>query len=129
MNLRSRTNHGVAVAAVMAATAMALANAAPAQAAVSGTVTCGNAKSVQGVYVNAGRQSGWAWIGKIDGAAYQVNWYRGEVPRGSSYSINVGCGSWTTTYYSDKNDRHSGDFVCVKKINHSSSLSNRCWDS
>lgn len=119
----------MAVASVMAATAMAFANAAPAQAEVRGTVTCGNAKAVQGVYVNAGKQSGWAWIGKIDGAAYQVNWYRGEVSRGSSYSINVGCGSWTTIYYSDQNNRHSGDFVCVKRMNHTSSLSNRCWDS
>lgn len=120
----------IGLSSVALVVAMSVLNPAEARAAASGSVDCGNGQAVQGVWMNAGNKSGWARITAASGfGPNHVNWYRAEVSQNSWYSIHVGCGSWSPTYVSDYTNVHSGDFVCVRKVSRTSSLTNKCWDS
>ncbi|MFE9577846.1 hypothetical protein ACFYO1_15770 [Nocardia sp. NPDC006044] len=125
---RSIRRMAAGAAVVLAAGIAPFVVAGPASASASGSVDCGNGKRVEGVWMNAGDRSGWAYIWEIEGP-YRVGWYREEVNQNSWYSIDVGCGSWQPTYHSDYTNVHSGDFVCVPKVSKTSSYTNKCWDS
>lgn len=118
-----------AAAAVVALSVAAagIVGAAPASAAVSGTVDCTNGQAIQGIWVEAAdpAKRGWANRWSI-GGSHRNGWSHAALNSGDSYQLRVGCGSWSPTYMSIQWNSHSGDFLCIP---YSQGISNRCWNA
>jgi hypothetical protein len=91
---------GAVVALSIGGGAATIVPATAAAASVArGTVTCRDAGNVEGVWINAGGNSGWANLSAASGAAKKVSFSR---PIGSTglWSVTFGCGGsparWAT---------------------------------
>jgi hypothetical protein len=87
---------------------------------VSGDVTCLSGNSVEGVWVQADVDSGFApWQGvNVSGKAFGSTskwWWR--LPRGESYSLHVGCGgtqaNWAVAVYTPVVSGTPNSFDCI----------------
>jgi serine/threonine protein kinase len=95
-----------------AATHTALPDSGP--FAISGYVSCISGNAVEGVYVAAGKGSGFSpWTGQGDGATATFTY---TLPTQESYSLHVGCGgspsSWQVATYSVTVSTAVNNFAC-----------------
>ncbi|HEX4116429.1 MAG TPA: hypothetical protein VHY18_11215 [Solirubrobacteraceae bacterium] len=77
--------------------AMAPASASAALFSARGTVSCLNGEPVEGVWISAGRQSGWATINPSGGIQQIVSYYK-SFKSASHYWVTVGCGGETSDW-------------------------------
>lgn len=104
-----RSKASAVALAVALATTNSLFFAAPAHAAVSGTVLCNtytSQYSVVGVWINSSNDThdGWASWSRVPGQPWKATYSKSNVASGESYKVHVGCGgttsNWNQTAYS-----------------------------
>ena len=93
----------LATASVLAPLVATPSSASAAVFSARGQVSCSAPGNVEGIWINAGTQSGWASLSAAGGAAKVVSYYK-SFGASSYYNVTVGCGgspsAWRYTEYS-----------------------------